>query len=314
MIVKFCGKCGVALRNDSVFCHHCGWKVLSAKFLKCIKKSSSESVSSPRKETEEEISQDDSSEEEKEKKAEKVRKPKENLGQSPIVESRSLSEKKTLKDIPGQKSSLRKGLHVGIIITVLLIIAGAIGGFFLLINKGWLTGLRISPASVATELNVRRSLILQGEKKGENDDIDGAATVTDMTKIVYFSERGAKTGLCDIFIMDADGSNVFNVTNNPDSDDRNPSLSPDSQRIVFSRVGEMRSEHYLLNADGSGLHNITNGPDSLDIGPCFPPDGKRIALTSERDGYSHIFIMNTNGTGISNITNNPTHYDGLPSF
>ncbi len=223
MIIKFCGKCGTALRNDSVFCHHCGWKVLSAEVLKYINKSSSESAISSRKETENEIRHDKSSEE-KEKEAEKVRNPKENFGQPPIAESRSVSGQKTPKDIGAQKTSLRKGLITGNIIAALLISAGFIGCFFLPIDKGWHTGLRISSASVATELNVRESLVLQGEKMVESDNIDRTAIVTDMAKVVFFSERDAKTGLCDIFIMDAGGNGISNIINDPAHYDGLPSF------------------------------------------------------------------------------------------
>ena len=81
----------------------------------------------------------------------------------------------------------------------------------------------------------------------------------------------------DIYVMDADGSNQRNLTNN-DRRDEEPSWSPDGKRIVFTSVlnGVRRNwDIYVMDADGSNQQNLTNHRDRD-----WHPYGHRTASTS----------------------------------
>ena len=129
----------------------------------------------------------------------------------------------------------------------------------------------------------------------------------------------------EIYVMDADGGNLLNLTENPD-DDFSPSWSPDGERIVFSsfrrdRVGNLpHSDIYVMDADGDNQQRITENPGA-DQYPSWSPDGKRIVFSSSRDGHFRnkfgityeIYMMDADGDNQQRITENRDS-DGSPSW
>ena len=50
----------------------------------------------------------------------------------------------------------------------------------------------------------------------------------------------------DIFLMNADGSNLTNLTNHPDSD-TGPVISPDGTKVLFNSFRDGNAEIYVMN-------------------------------------------------------------------
>ena len=76
-------------------------------------------------------------------------------------------------------------------------------------------------------------------------------------RIAFMSDRDWNW---EIYVMDADGENLRNLTNNP-GDDQHPSWSPDGKQIVFTadRSGkDWNRQIYVMDADGGNLQNLTN--------------------------------------------------------
>ena len=119
----------------------------------------------------------------------------------------------------------------------------------------------------------------------------GSGSVYDSDGTFYDSE---------IFVMNADGTEVRQLTDNDDGDFE-PSWSPDGKRIAFSswRVGD--SEIFVMNADGTKVRQLTDNDGSA---PSWSPNGKHIAFSSERDGDFEIFVMNADGTEVRQLTDN----------
>lgn len=77
-------------------------------------------------------------------------------------------------------------------------------------------------------------------------------------------------GRGDIYIIDADGSNLFRLTDSPDSNDSAPSWSPDGQQIAFQSYQAEHTEIYIVNADGTNLRQLTNSPENK-FNPVWSP-------------------------------------------
>ncbi len=137
-------------------------------------------------------------------------------------------------------------------------------------------------------------------------------------RIAFTSNRD---GNYEIYIMDINGGNQQNLSNNRHAD-INPSWSPDGKRIVFmsDRDGHVDDGHgspiyeiYIMDADGDNQQNLSNNRHA-DINPSWSPDGKRIVFMSDRDGLSFdIFVMDVDGSNLQNLTNDPFN-DRDPSW
>ena len=104
----------------------------------------------------------------------------------------------------------------------------------------------------------------------------------------------------EIYLMNSDGSNQTNLTNNPAADFF-PDWSPDGTKIAFASGRDGFSGIYVMDADGSHLTRLTKTSASE---PRWSPDGTKIAFTSDRDGNNEIYVMNADGSNPVRLTNN----------
>ena len=143
-------------------------------------------------------------------------------------------------------------------------------------------------------------------------------TVDAQARIAFESDRDGhiinNSWAYEIYVMDNDGGNQRNLTNNP-ADDRDPSWSPNGKRIAFvsNRDGHfigdfgITYEIYVMDADGGNQRNLTNHPDN-DSHPVWSPNGKRIAFGRRGD----IYVMDTDGGNQQRLTKDRTN--GEPSW
>lgn len=88
----------------------------------------------------------------------------------------------------------------------------------------------------------------------------------------------------DIFVMDADGSNKRQLTDNGAAN-FGPYFFPDGERIIFSsNLGDESGREFdlwMINVDGSGLQQVTFTGD-FDGFPMFNSDGSKLVFASNR--------------------------------
>ncbi len=101
----------------------------------------------------------------------------------------------------------------------------------------------------------------------------------DGKQIVFCSKRD---GNLELYIMDADGRNVRQLTHAPGCYNGGPFFSPDGKRVIF-RSDRKKPDHlqlYVINTDGTGERALTDDLNWVYWAPFWYKDGKHIIYTA----------------------------------
>jgi TolB protein len=96
---------------------------------------------------------------------------------------------------------------------------------------------------------------------------------------IAFASTRLHSNNVDIYVMDADGSNVIRLTDHP-ANDQDPDWAADGQSIFFTTERDGRGEIYRVMLADRRLHRQTSGIDRS-IMPAASRDGRTLAYAAQ---------------------------------
>lgn len=132
----------------------------------------------------------------------------------------------------------------------------------------------------------------------------------DGTRILFVSDRNGDREQCrgcgyynvDIYVMDADGSSVQQLTFDPGMGAGTPAWSPDGRAIAFASAADGFPGIFAMDADGGNARRVSHDERPA-WSPAWSPDGTRIAyIQSDDEDGTHVGVMAADGGGARQLT------------
>ncbi|MGI9381554.1 MAG: M28 family peptidase, partial [Methyloligellaceae bacterium] len=125
-----------------------------------------------------------------------------------------------------------------------------------------------------------------------------------------------KSYFMDIYVMNADASNVRRLTKAPGYDG-GPFFSADGKKIFWRRFSEdgARAEVYTMNVDGTDKREITR-LGALSWAPFFHPSGDYIVFATNLQGFANfeLYMVDAKGENAPVRVTYSKGFDGLAAF
>ncbi len=122
--------------------------------------------------------------------------------------------------------------------------------------------------------------------------------------------------MMEIFVMNADGTNVRQLTDVPGYDG-GPFFSPDGKRICWRRFAEhgATAEIMTMNIDGSDVRQLTR-LNKMSWAPFYHPSGKYLIFATNKHGFSNfeLYLVDLDGKSPPVRVTETAGFDGLASF
>ena len=120
----------------------------------------------------------------------------------------------------------------------------------------------------------------------------------DGARIAFHSDR---TGSNEIWVCDAAGSNLVQLTSFGGALVGTPRWAPDGRRLVFDVFANGNSDVHVIDVEGGPPRRVTTGP-AAEVVPSWSRDGRWIYFASNRTGRSEVWKMPSAGGDSIQIT------------
>ncbi|MCA9435320.1 MAG: PD40 domain-containing protein [Candidatus Omnitrophica bacterium] len=112
--------------------------------------------------------------------------------------------------------------------------------------------------------------------------------------------NGKQKKVREIFIMDYDGRNIRQITQDRDLA-ISPAWAPDGRMLAYTTYRTGNADVYVYNLNTGKISVLAAFP-GMNAAPSWSPDGNQLALTLSRDGNPEIYRIRNNGSSPVRIT------------
>ena len=129
------------------------------------------------------------------------------------------------------------------------------------------------------------------------------------TRIVLIGKR---TGNKEVYVCDADGANLWQVTNDK-SVSLAPKWGPDCATLVYTSYRAQFPDVLLINL-ATRKRSILSDMPGLNTGGALSPDGRETALTLSKDGQPNLYVKEIASGRLTRLTTTKRGADAAPCW
>jgi len=170
------------------------------------------------------------------------------------------------------------------------------------LRENYKTDIYVMRADGSNPVNLTKNCAKPSRESGQSENYHPAWS-PDSTKIAFSSNMEMDPRIRNIYVMDADGKNLKQLTQNRKIGwtSGHPAWSPDGKYIAYDsgkrdRGGNSQSTIFIMDADGKNPRPLITRANR----PAWSPDGQKIVFVSNDE----IYMIDVDGKNLKRLTMN----------